>query len=299
MLQPSNNKIWSDKNTAFSRTLHFEFNGKSINKKGPLLMGIINITPDSFYSGSRYQDESTVLQQAELMLSAGADILDLGAFSTRPGAKQVSTKEELDRLIPKITSLLMNFPNAFISVDSFRVAVAEAALNAGASMINDISGGLFDNDMAEFIGQANVPYVMMHIHGKPQTMQVNPLQNYEVLEEVRRFFMKQVENFEKHNAHQLILDPGFGFGKTYPANYRLLSAMNDIRINNYPTLAGVSRKSMIYNVLDIKPEDALNGTSIVNSFALLSGADILRVHDVQAAQESIALCKMFLENQND
>lgn len=262
-------------------------------------MGIINITPDSFYSGSRYQDESSVLQQAEQMLSAGADILDLGAFSTRPGAQQVSTKEELDRLIPKLNSLLTVFPNAFISVDTFRVSVAEAALNAGASMINDISGGLFDNDMPVFIGKAKAPYVMMHIHGKPQTMQVDPLQNDEVVEEVRRFFLKQVELFEKYNARQLVLDPGFGFGKTYPANYRLLAAMNDIRINNYPILAGVSRKSMIYKVLDLKPEDALNGTSIVNTFALLSGADILRVHDVQAAQESIALCKMFIENQND
>jgi dihydropteroate synthase len=285
----------NDKNTAFLRTIKLDFNGKCLTKKGPILMGILNLTPDSFYTRSRVIDAEYLTSTAGRMLDEGADFLDLGGVSTRPGAENVSTNDEIKRLLPAIKTLLKAFPEAFISIDTYRKAVAEIMLNEGAFIINDISGGKFDQDMPDFIGKYNVPYVMMHIHRNPSEMQKLPLDT-EVLSEVKLFFEKQSEIFEMKGANQLILDPGFGFGKTLSANYRLLANLNELRVKDYPLLIGISRKSMIYKPLDIDPEKALNGTSVLNTIALLKGANILRVHDVKEARETVDLCSLFLIN---
>ncbi|PKP51821.1 MAG: dihydropteroate synthase [Bacteroidetes bacterium HGW-Bacteroidetes-1] len=258
-------------------------------------MGILNLTPDSFYTRSRVIDAEYLTSTAGRMLDEGADFLDLGGVSTRPGAENVSTNDEIKRLLPAIKTLLKAFPEAFISIDTYRKAVAEIMLNEGAFIINDISGGKFDQDMPDFIGKYNVPYVMMHIHRNPSEMQKLPLDT-EVLSEVKLFFEKQSEIFEMKGANQLILDPGFGFGKTLSANYRLLANLNELRVKDYPLLIGISRKSMIYKPLDIDPEKALNGTSVLNTIALLKGANILRVHDVKEARETVDLCSLFLIN---
>lgn len=287
---------WTAKNTAFSRTLSIEFNGKRIHKSGPLLMGIINITPDSFYPGSRFQEAHSILAQVEKMLNEGADIIDIGAFSTRPGAAEVSEADELKRIIPKLRMILSYFPDAFLSVDTFRSAVAQQAIQAGANMINDISGGSFDPHMPQLIGSLNVPFILMHIHGRPQTMQKNPLQKDQVVDSVRSFFEFQQKLFEQKGAQQLIFDPGFGFGKTVDANYTLLSSLHSLRSGDYPLLVGVSRKSMIYKTLKTTTTEALNGSTVLHTLAVMGGADILRVHDVKEAAEVLRLCHNFATN---
>lgn len=266
----------------------FEFRGKNFGGKEPMVMGILNLTPDSFYAHSRITDTTSLLKVAEKMLSEGADILDLGAVSTRPGAQAIDSEEEKQRLIPAIRALRTNFPDAIISVDTYRAAVARHAIDEGCMMINDISGGTFDPEMAALIGQENIPYVIMHMHRRPETMQNEPLHE-DAFQKAQQFFIQQVKHFQSFGAQQLILDPGFGFGKTIEANFGLLQRLPELAINQLPLLVGFSRKSMIYKTLDITTENALNGTTALNAFALQKGASILRVHDVKAAKETIQL----------
>jgi len=287
-----------DKNTDFSRTVKFEFQGKQLEKKGPLLMGILNITPDSFFAGSRIELASQLIITAEKMLREGADILDLGAFSTRPGAAEVSEEEELKRIIPAVKAISEAFKDVIISVDTFRTKVAEKAVEAGAMMINDISGGTFDTTMPSFIGSNDVPYVMMHLFGTPENRH-QQYQGKELIQHVEAFFKEQIRKFERFGARQIVLDPGFGFGKTMEGNYQLAARFNELRYGDYPLLAGVSRKSMIHKTLNVNPEEALNGSTVLHTFLLLNGADILRVHDVKPAREAIDLCMKISEGRND
>lgn len=283
----------TDKNTAFSATTTIKFGSKQLVKKGPLVMGILNLTPDSFFDGGRHSGKAEMLQQVSSMLTEGADLIDIGAMSTRPGAAEVSEKEELDRLLPALDMLNGHFPEVLFSIDTYRSRVAKACIDAGAGMINDISGGTFDPAMAEFIGQQNIPFVLMHIHGQPRTMQKNPLEN-QVMAHVLAFLKKQVDVFTRAGARQLIVDPGFGFGKSLRANYALLSELHQLCTLGYPILVGLSRKSMIYRLLEITPDEALNGTSVLHSLALMQGASILRVHDVKEAVQTIRLVSQLM-----
>lgn len=286
--------ILADKNTAFSKTLHLHYKGLTLNKTGPAVMGILNLTPDSFYDGGRYLHHKQYLEQAEKMLTEGADILDLGAYSTRPGAQQVKAEEEAERLLPALQQLVRHFPDARFSVDTFRRRIAGEALQSGAMMINDISGGSFDADMLDFIGSQNVPYVLMHTTGKPDRMMQNPLAG-NALEVVQGFFNTQLHKLQEKGATQIILDPGFGFGKTLQANYALLRQLPLLIEAGFPLLVGVSRKSMVNKVLGTRPEDALNGTTALHTLAIMQGASILRVHDVKEAVEAVGICRAFLQ----
>ncbi|HYD91303.1 MAG TPA: dihydropteroate synthase [Flavobacterium sp.] len=250
----------------------------------PAIMGILNRTPDSFYSGSRF-DEKAVVTGAGKMLDEGAAFIDIGGASTRPGAETVSVEEELKRVLPSIKSIIKEFPLALISIDTLRPEVARAAVNEGAAMVNDISGGGLEVDLLETVASLKVPYVLMHIKGTPKTMQANP--HYEdVVDEVINYFIEKIKRIKDLNITDVILDPGFGFGKTVAHNYTLLKSLDSLKIFGYPILAGVSRKSMICKVLDVTPEEALNGTTALHVLALLNNADILRVHDVKEAVEA-------------
>jgi dihydropteroate synthase len=256
-------------------------------------MGILNITPDSFYDGGKYRNNETLLFQAEKMLNEGAAILDIGAVSSRPGAEEVPEDTELERLLPALENLLSAFPDAVISVDTYRSNVARTAVEAGAHIINDISGGTFDEKMFRTVADLNVPYVLMHIKGTPQNMQNNP-QYVDVVQEVKYFFKKQLRKLGNTGVTEnIILDPGFGFGKTLENNYELLKDLSAFTDLGYPVLAGVSRKSMINKVLQATPDTALNGTTVLNTIALLNGAGILRVHDVKEAVEAVRLVEFY------
>ncbi|NOU47702.1 MAG: dihydropteroate synthase [Bacteroidales bacterium] len=281
------------KNNAFSETTKFEFGNGFLERKGPLIMGILNLTPDSFFDGGKYPDEKSIVEHTAKLLMEGADIIDIGAVSTRPEAIVVDEITESNRLLPIVTCLLKEFPEIVLSIDTFRMKVAEKMIHAGAKMINDISGGKFDPDMAEFIGKSDVPYVMMHIHGEPSNMQHAPL-GIENLEDVFHFFDSQIEKFLSKGAEQLIIDPGIGFGKTVELNYLLLSKLDRFKNYGFPILVGLSRKSLINKVLNIKAADALNGTTVLNTIALLQGANILRVHDVKEAVEARSLCEQII-----
>ena len=233
----------------------------------PLIMGILNVTPDSFFDGGKYTTEEDWLEKTRSMIGEGADIIDIGACSTRPGAKVISESEEAERLIKVIVSVREKFPEVIISADTFRGSVAEKAIVAGANIINDISGGTMDEQMFDVVAKLNVPYILMHIQGTPQTMQENPSYK-DVTKEVFNFFKNQLEKLKKKNFDKVILDPGFGFGKTVEHNYRLLKNLPDFYELNCPILAGVSRKSMINKLLDISSKDALNGTAVLNTIAL-------------------------------
>jgi dihydropteroate synthase len=271
-----------DKSTAFSKTFLIQCGDKIIHLNEVIIMGILNITPDSFHDGGRYDTEVKILQRVGQMLEEGAGIIDIGAISTRPGAKDVSLKEEKDRLLPALKAITSEFPEAVLSVDTFRAEIAHIASENGAGMINDISGGNQDPFMFKTVASTGLPYVMMHMQGTPQTMQNSPIYT-DLIGEIRHFFATSIENAKKEGISQLILDPGFGFGKTLEQNYAILNRLEQIRMNPYPLLVGVSRKSMIYKLLDNSPEEALHGTGVLHSLALLKGADILRVHDVKEA----------------
>lgn len=286
--------ILSDKNTAFSKTLHLSYKGLTLNKSGPVVMGILNLTPDSFYDGGRYLQHKQYLEQAEKMLNEGAHILDLGAYSTRPGAQQVKEDEEAKRLFPALEQLVRHFPEALFSVDTFRQGIASGALQRGAMMINDISGGSFDANMIDFIGRQNIPYVLMHTTGKPDRMMEHPLAE-NALAVVKDFFNTQLMKLQKKGATQLVLDPGFGFGKSLEANYALLKHLPSFADFGYPVLVGLSRKSMVNKVLGTKPENALNGSTVLHTLAIMQGAGILRVHDVKETVEAIRICRAFLQ----
>jgi dihydropteroate synthase len=253
-----------------------------------LIMGILNVTPDSFYDGGRYASEELWLKQTKLMIDEGADIIDIGAYSTRPGAKEISEQEEMERLIPAILSIRKAFPEVLISADTFRASVAEKAVEAGANIINDISGGTMDPSMFSTIAKLQVPYILMHIQGTPQTMQTDP-QYKNVVEEVYDFFEKSIAELQKTGVKKVILDPGFGFGKTVEQNYQLVNGLDKFYNIGLPVLAGVSRKSMINKLLNISNKYSLNGTSVLNTIALQNGAKILRVHDVKEAKEAVKI----------
>ena len=258
----------------------------------PVVMGIMNVTPDSFFDGGKYQGLTAVLEHCHKMVADGADIIDIGAFSTRPGSERISDKEEIERIIPALKAIRKEFPDILISIDTFRQSVANQCIEEGADIINDISGGLFDENMIPFIGKNHIPYVLMHITGTLEGMHKEEIISENVHEKVRQFFETQVNKLLEYGEQQIILDPGIGFNKTIECNFGLLKDIDKYRINDLPVLIGISRKSLIYKTLNISPEEALNGTTTLNTIALLNGADILRVHDVKEAVEAVKLTKM-------
>ena len=251
-------------------------------------MGILNITPDSFYDGGEYEDEKKQLHRVEHMLREGANFIDIGAQSTRPGAIEIGWKEELKLLSPAISSIRKHFPEAIISIDTWYSKVAKTAYNMGADMINDISGGTFDENMFNTINDIQIPYIIMHTGGKPNNMQENP-QYDNILKEVIFFMSKQIAKLNHIGVNDIIIDPGFGFGKTLEHNYELLKNLNHFSFLDAPLLVGISRKSMIFRALKISPKESLNGTTALHFKALEGGANILRVHDVKEAKECIDL----------
>lgn len=269
-------------------------NGRGRLRTGgsPLVMSIINSTPDSFYGGSRTGNDKDLLDQAEKMLQDGADILDIGGQSTRPGAEWVGEEEELRRIIPHITLLKQHFPDAFLSVDTWYSRVAQEAVAAGVSLINDVSGGQQDPGMLSMVGGLGVPYVCMHMKGTPATMNKEAVYE-DVTKEVLDFFITRTEDCRQAGIHDVILDPGMGFAKTHGHNLELLHNLSVFRMLGRPILLGVSRKSTIYKLLGITPEEALNGTTVLNTLGLLNGADILRVHDPKEARQAILLMEAY------
>jgi dihydropteroate synthase len=271
-------------------------NGKLLTIRRPLIMGIINRSPDSFYSGSRFADNDALLQQAEKMLTGGADWLDIGGQSTRPGAALVGEEEELRRVADAIDLLHRQWPELPLSVDTWYARVARAAVGAGASIVNDISGGLSDPAMLETVGRLGVPYVCMHMRGTPATMNKEAVYD-NVVTAVLDFFIDRIEACRKAGIHDIILDPGLGFAKTAVHNFQLLHQLRLFRICGKPLLLGISRKSTIYRTLGIAPEEALNGTTVLHTIGLLHGADILRVHDPKEAREAILLLEAYRQAQ--
>lgn len=262
--------------------------GKLIDFSTPLVMGILNITPDSFYDGGKNNSIEEALIKAEQVIADGADIIDIGGYSTRPGAADISEQEELNRVIPVIENIIQKFPDAIISIDTFRSIVAEKAIRSGAAIINDISAGNLDDKMFDTVADLQVPYILMHMKGTPQTMQQNP--NYEnVVKEVFRFFTEKLTVLKQKGISDIIIDPGFGFGKTVEHNFELLRSLSFFENLGHPILTGVSRKSLITKTLNINTANALNGTTALNTIALLNGANILRVHDVKEAKEVVKL----------
>lgn len=276
------------KDTFLNRKVTLNLKGELFDLSRPCIMGILNLTPDSFYGTSRISSVDQALERAETCLKEGASFIDLGAYSSRPGADEVSTDEELSRIVPVVAAISKRFPEARLSIDTFRAKVARESIEAGAHLINDISGGNLDEEMFETVTALNVPYILMHMKGNPQTMQQDPVYNNVSLDVVD-YFEQKVSTLKRMGINDIILDPGFGFAKTVAHNYELLNHMNNLDVFGLPVLAGFSRKSMIYKFLGITPEEALNGTTVLNTIALQKGAAILRVHDVKAAAECIAL----------
>ena len=262
--------------------------GKLIDFSIPRVMGILNITPDSFFDGGKYKNESEILDQVKKMLAEGATFIDVGAYSSRPGATHITEEEELLRIVPIIKLLVNHFPNIIISVDTFRSKVAKKSIEAGAAIINDISGGKMDDMMFETVAKLQVPYIIMHMLGTPQNMQQNPVYE-DVTKEVTSFFAAQIFKLHQLKVNDILVDVGFGFGKTTAHNYELLKNLALFKNLDAPILAGISRKSMLYKPLEITAKTALNATTSANTIALLNGANILRVHDVKEAMEAIKI----------
>lgn len=256
----------------------------------PLIMGILNLTPDSFYDGGSHKTSKDILLHCEKMLNDGADIIDIGAFSSRPGMEIISSDEENRRLIPSLTEIRKIFPDVIISIDTFRKDVAKNAIENGADIINDISGGIFDDEMLPFIGNYHIPYIMMHCGGSINNLH-HEIINDDSCKTVKTFFEKQIASLSHYGELQIILDPGIGFNKSMEENFNLLKNIKDYRINDLPVLIGISRKSMIYKTLKTTAQEALNGTTVLNTVALINGADILRVHDVKEAVEAVKLIR--------
>lgn len=262
---------------------------RSFDLSEPRIMGILNITPDSFFDGGRYFDTEIAIRQAEKMILEGADIIDLGAMSTRPGARAVSEGEEWGRIIEILPDLRKLFPGIMISVDTYRAEIARLAVSEGADIINDISGGQMDDQMFETIAKLHVPYIMMHIQGTPSIMQLKP-EYKDVTLEISEFFKTNLQKLASlGKTENIILDPGFGFGKTISHNYQLMNDLSVFKKLGCALMVGVSRKSMIYKLLGNSPEESLNGTTIANTIALMNGVDILRVHDVKEAKEAVRI----------
>lgn len=282
-------------NTAFSTNKTLNINGQLLDLSTPKVMGILNITPDSFYGGSRFNDEKAILERAEKMVAEGATFLDIGGYSSRPGATDISQEEEIVRIKKAIRPIKVRFPQTVISIDTFRSGVAMVAREEGAGMVNDISGGQLDASMFSFIAKAKLPYVMMHTRGTPQTM--TQLTQYENLtREVLDFFHSRVQQLTELGVKDCILDPGFGFAKTREQNFQLLGQLEVLKMLGRPLLVGLSRKSMIWKTLEITPGEALNGTTALHAVALMKGASILRVHDVKEAIEAIKLISLLPDN---
>ncbi len=262
--------------------------GQLIDLTAPKVMGILNVTPDSFFDGGKYKDESAILNQVESMINDGATFIDVGGYSSRPGADDVSEGEELNRVIPVIELVLKHFPETLISVDTFRSEVAKKSIEAGAALINDISAGKLDDRMLSTIGKLGVPYIMMHMKGNPKTMR-QQTEYKDLVKEVISYFAERIAAAHAEKINDIIIDPGFGFAKTLDQNYELLNRLELLQMLDKPLLAGVSRKSMIYKTLNTSPEQALNGTTALHMVALQKGAKILRVHDVKEAMECVTL----------
>lgn len=263
-------------------------NSRLIDLNLPKVMGILNVTPNSFYDGGKHNEINSIMHQVDKMLSEGADFIDIGAYSSKPSAEFVSEEEEIKRLVPIIKELVDHFPSIVLSVDTFRANVAKVAVEHGVGIINDISAGLLDEKMLETVADLKVPYIMMHMRGNPQTMQT--LTNYEdIVKEMIFYFSERIQKARSFGISDLIIDPGFGFAKTLEQNYEVLHKIELFSMLELPLLAGISRKSMIYKVLENSPQEALNGTSVLNTIALQKGAKILRVHDVKEAVECIKL----------
>lgn len=262
--------------------------GRLVAWDTPRVMGILNVTPDSFYAGSRHQVENQWLETAGRFIREGAFILDIGGQSTRPGSEKVSVEEESRRVIPAIQAIHHHFPDLLISVDTFYAAVAKKAVEAGASLVNDVSGGHLDPEMIPTVARARVPFVLMHLPGDPQQMQKHT--GYQdLLAEILSYFSQQIQVLQKAGVQDIILDPGIGFGKTPEQNFQLIRQLAAFHAFGYPVLLGVSRKSTVYKTLGVSPEEALNGTTVLHTAGLLNGADLLRVHDVREACEAITL----------
>ena len=254
----------------------------------PLVMGIINATPDSFFGGSRFNEVDEIVAKAEKMLSDGADLIDIGGQSTRPGSELISPDEEIKRVVPAIKAIIQKFPDTLISIDTFYSKVAIDAVNGGAALVNDISAGGMDKKMIETVAHLKVPYILMHMKGTPQTMQQNAV--YEnVNREALDFFITKTNELRKAGVLDIIIDPGFGFGKTIDHNFELLKTLSVFKMLDKPILVGLSRKSTIYKTLGVNADEALNGTSVLNTIALMNGASVLRVHDVKEAKEAVTL----------
>jgi dihydropteroate synthase len=264
--------------------------GQLIDLSHPKVMGILNITPNSFFDGGRFTNENAILVQVNKMMEEGATFIDIGAYSSKPNAEFVSEDEEISRIVPIVRLILQHFPETLLSIDTFRSAVARATLDHGAAIINDISAANLDEGMLDVIAKYKVPYIMMHMKGSPQTMQ--SLSTYDdILKEIIFYFSEKIAKARSLGISDLIIDPGFGFAKTLDQNYEVLRQLELFQILELPILAGISRKSMIYKTLDTNASGALNGTTFLNGFALSKGATILRVHDVKEAVECIALYK--------
>ena len=275
---------------------YINVNDSLLDLSQPRVMGILNVTPDSFYAGSRTQTEAEIVRRVRQIVSEGAAIIDIGAYSSRPNADNVSSREEMERLRMGLKILFEIQPDAVVSVDTFRADVARMCVEEyGVAIINDIAAGEMDTDMFHTVAALNVPYIMMHMQGTPQSMQQHP--HYDnLLKEVFLYFARKVQQLRDLGVKDIILDPGFGFGKTMEHNYELLSHLEEFRIFELPLLVGVSRKSMIYRLLDITPQEALNGTTVLDTICLLKGADILRVHDVKEAVETVRIVQAMRNN---
>ncbi len=275
---------------------YINVNGSLLDLSQPRVMGILNVTPDSFYAGSRTQTEAEIVRRVKQIVSEGAAIIDIGAYSSRPNADNVSAREEMERLRMGLKILFEIQPDAVVSVDTFRADVARMCVEEyGVAIINDIAAGEMDANMFHTVAALNVPYIMMHMQGTPQSMQQHP--HYDnLLKEVFLYFARKVQQLRDLGVKDIILDPGFGFGKTMEHNYELLSHLEEFRIFELPLLVGVSRKSMIYRLLDITPQEALNGTTVLDTICLLKGADILRVHDVKEAVETVRIVQAMRNN---
>lgn len=268
--------------------MNINCNGNLIDLTTPKVMGILNVTPNSFYDGGKHKEINSIIHQVDKMLSEGADFIDIGAYSSKPSAEFVSEEEEIKRLVPIVKSLVETFPNIILSVDTFRAQVAKASVEHGVAMVNDIAAGLLDDKMLETVAELKVPYIMMHMRGNPQTMQ--SLTDYnDIVKEMIFYFSERIQKARSFGISDIVIDPGFGFAKTLEQNYKVLHKMELFEMLELPILVGVSRKSMIYKVLESSPQEALNGTSVLNTIALQKGAKILRVHDVKEAVECIKL----------
>lgn len=289
--------VFDSKDTVFCPKKTLKIKGNLVVLDQPVVMGILNVTPDSFYDGGSNLSETQILKNTEKMLSEGAAFIDLGGYSSRPGAKDVTENEERSRVVPAIKSLVKQFPDIIISVDTFRSSIANEALSEGASIINDISGGELDKLMYETVAQFNAPYILMHMRGTPQTMQ--QFTHYDdLVKDLLQYFAKKISLARDAGIKDIIIDPGFGFSKTIEQNFKLLNDLDIFKILELPILAGISRKSMISKTLNVTSEEALNGTTVINTIALMKGCSVLRVHDVKPAIEAIKIYNKIKESEN-